>query len=497
MCENLEELKKYRTDISQDARTKLAANIRRKAEESYRNNNIEEAFRYFWESYEKNNADFCTTYQLALIYFFERADYKNALEFFKQTKQLAATTIPQLVINSLVFIGLILRLIGKLTQNQEMMNEAYQTTSIAYFNNIECFFSKYALIQCSFLTPPQNSYADATNLMAELIKKEKIYALQILYEYLFNSYIGPCKSTLENIISEFSVSAKDVFKKIEAYVDDLALHNKYLTIPAKLVTVKNDFGKVVNQFGNNTLFDILTASQQAGEILKTCEALIKEVKENKVFFEIRDYIMGLIGKYNEDLKIINEDLNGVISQKDELKARLDKLFNTYPGASAQQVIEKYNEQTKSYEQELLPSTPGWENMPIFVVVKAVTGCMAFVLVFVFIIIYSLVFSGGISGMTFLSGGVALLFLPVYSLILGEIYYYYIESCKKSIQEEIKKLNTMIEELRNKNETAVANLRSKFINVIAEHMKLPIFNAEQIFNAACENNFEKVKNFLPK
>ncbi|HOT74661.1 MAG TPA: hypothetical protein PK467_02640, partial [Candidatus Wallbacteria bacterium] len=208
-CET-EELKKFRsiTQPNEDPRLKMSRILRRKAEESYRNGQWDEAIRQFNESDEKNESDYTTHYQLGLIYFFEKADYNEACNSFKKAAKLSQNKSSVVFICSTVFFGLLLRLFATVTRSQNLLEESYSALAQAYNLDNQNPMANYALAQsCASLAQKSNFAGSAKDLIKRLVKINEFTALQMIYDVAFDAFLPQIEEAVSSLITEMKNSS--------------------------------------------------------------------------------------------------------------------------------------------------------------------------------------------------------------------------------------------------------------------------------------------------
>lgn len=492
-CEGAE-LKKYRMGSgSEDASVKLARTIRRRAEESYKQGNIAEAIKLFKEADEKFSGDFTVHYQLGLINFFEKADYLIALDYFRKASKFSQNKSRHVFINGMIFTGLLLRLCASATSDSNMYAEAYQAIIQAYNSDPSNIFSIYALVQANTFNP--SSKKESMGLLKDLVKREKFFNIQIIYDRAFDPIIDDVESLYDSLLGEASGAASQNFTRIDELFDTLSKSVKFMTIPAKLTALKKDYEEIKKLAERRNCFDAIAANEKSAAVLTSLSEFAEEVKKNKAYFEVRDLIETLSKRFNEEFKEAVKSFTKKEEKCAELKAALAEVNKNYPVAEPERTVKKKN----SDAEEIIPAVAGWEHGKMFLVIKFISGCFAFTLVLAGIGIAYLFLREQFEQKMWVLGALTVLnlvFIPVYGSIMAEIYYVVIENRRKNLQSSITRLEKEIEINRTRVNDYDKNLREKYSNMVADQIKVSRFTASQMLDAGIEGSFEKIKALMP-
>lgn len=498
-CET-EELKKFRSlnQPNEDSRFKISRINRRKAEESYRNGQFDEAIRQFKESEEKNDTDYTTQYQLGLIYFFEKADYNEACTYFKKAARFSQNKSPIIFLCSTVYFALLLRLFGTCTRNASLLDEAHAALMNIYNANSNSPFINYALVQSCVSISSRSGYAStARDLVKRLIKTNEFTALQMVYDAALDSFLPQIGEVITDLIIEAKNSAADIFKQIEESVERVTHMSKYMGNSTKLAAVKNEYRQLQGRLNIANYFELKDVESQAKKILESFQALFREVNENRAYFELREIAEAALKEFRSDEIDIKKPL---ASLEDDLKAagaELEKLEKTYPPDREEQYIKKnvvIKGKVEVIEQKVEASV-SWKKQKVFLFLKSIIGCLFALLVVMVIICIFLFLKMEISVVTYMVIAIFLLFTPLYGTIGGEVFYFNVEMKRKKFIEKIDKFTKMIEIKRPRVEEDIQKLKEKYAAVISEKSKLSKDTSMQILEASIRGNFEQIKRFL--
>jgi len=492
-CESAE-LKKYRVGTgTEDSSIRLARTIRRRGEECYKAGNFNEAIKIFKEADEKYPGDFTVHYQLGLIYFFEKPDYPIALEYFRKASKYSQNKSKQVFINSMIFTGLLLRLCAHASSDMNMFSEAYQAVIQAYNSDPSYVFSIYALVQAN--TFNSSSKKESLNLLKDLIKREKYFTIQIIYDRAFDPVLDDIEALYESLLGDALNSVGQTFAKIDSMLEELSKSVKFLTIPAKLAGIKKDYEEIKKMIEKRNCFDVISANDKAGSILNSLSDFSEEVKKNKAYFEVRDLVETLSKRFNDEYKETVKSHTKKEEKCTALKVNLAEINKNYPVAESERTVK--NKATNS--EEIVPATVGWRQGKMFLVIKFISGCFAFTIVCAAIFIAFLFMREKFEQQIWVPVSLVvlnMLFIPIYGSIFAEIYYIVIENKRKNLINSITRLEKELELNKTRINEIDKSLREKYSNMVLEQIKVSKFTASQMLDAGIEGSFEKIKALMP-
>ena len=491
-CET-EELKKYRsTQTYEDANITQSKKNRRKAEEEYKNKQIDEAIQEFMEAESKNPLDFTVHYQMALLFFFEKADYNNAMFWFRKASKNAYNRSSQVFIHSMIFLGLMLRLRAQHQRNKELFSEAYQAIVQAYNLDTGYAFSRYALAQCmSHITDQSEIFNQAKVILKDLIKLEKIFALQVIYDISFDMFLDQIGDLYKDLSAETESFIKKLFEKTESLLEYLRNSKAYLPVTGQLGGFENIYQKYLEQFANKNYFEMVDLTTRIVSTLDELQQMIVETDKNKKFAEIKDIVEKIMFKYSEEIKVVMDPMIKAEARYNIAKEELQKLNTSYPEPDLYLLSDKNSDDQDGMSNY---QKAGWRESGLFTIIKIISGSVIFMMVFLFIIIVSLFLESSIL-FIILCGFLNMLLIPLYGATCGEIFYNVIESRRKNIKNTIDSARNEMNSLRIRADEAGNKISDKYIKFIAESTRLSVFTSEKIFEMASEGNYEKIKSLI--
>lgn len=493
-CET-EELKKFRIGVNEDPQATLVRNIRRKAEDAYKNGKFDEAINFFNEANSKYQADFTVHYQLGLIYFFEKADFKRSMECFRLASKYSHNKYNLTFIHSMVFTGLLLKMYAVYHKDIDMLNEAYQAIYQAYAADTGYLFSKYALAQCTASMGSRNDLiAQANSLIKNLVMSEKLFAIQIIHDQAFNSYTDELDKLFKNLYNELAGNMTRLFEKIDIGLELVSTNQQYLTIPAKVASIKTEYKKITEQIGSKkTFFDLDAFYGLASHISGELEELAKEIDRNKKYSETRAIVEAAVKNYREDFSELTKHYTEVDNKFVSLKEQYIKLDSYYPNPEFDEFMASLLN-TQDYIPN--PEKKIWRDSGLFVLIKIISGGFTFLLLVLIVIVLSTLFTKGIASFFGIIGVlIALIFMPLYATVFAEIYFNVIEIKRRNLITDLKKLKVEIDVNKIKTNEIEKKVSAKYITLIAEQTHLSSFTSEKMFEACIEGNFEQIKALI--
>jgi hypothetical protein len=494
-CET-EDLKKLRTGANEDPQAIPIRNLRRKAEESYKNGKFDEAIKFFGEAVAKYQGDFTIYYQLGLIYFFEKADFKNSMENFRLASKYAYNKYNPIFIHGMVFTGVLLKLFALHTKNADMLSEAYQAIYQAYAADTGYNFSKYALAQCSAaMTFRSDLVVQANSLIKNLIMSDKLFALQIIHDIAFNTYIDELEKLIKSMYEELLNNITRLFEKIDLSFDMISQNMQYIAIPARIASVKSEYKKSVEHISvKRTFFDADAVYAQSSRISGELEELVKEIERNRKYAETRALIESAIKSYREDFVELTGHYAQVEKRFIELKEQYIKLDSYYPNPEFFDIVSGLIYPDVLYND---PDKKLWRESGLFILIKVIAGGSTFLFLFITIVILATLFSTGIgSFFSIVSMLIALVFMPLYATVFAEIFYNMIEIKRRGLLADLRKFKADIDANKSKITEIDKKLSAKYIAYISEQGHLTPFTSEKMFEACLDGNFEQIKAMMP-
>ncbi|HNY10069.1 MAG TPA: hypothetical protein PKK26_00630 [Candidatus Wallbacteria bacterium] len=486
-CEK--ELKEYRSGgeaINEDTKIRTARILRRKSEESLRNGQPEEAIKTFRQAEEKYPQDYTVQYQAGLLDFFDLADTDEAAGFFRKTCKYSHGKSNITFIHGMIFTGLITRITAAETNNVSMFEEAYNAVIQGYNFDPKHNFSIYALTQCMVtLSFKKANYAlDAKNLLKDLIKKEKFYAIQAIYDPAFDGFLDEMKSLYSELIKEMSEETSGILREIGETMDRLGKQSKFISIPEKISGFKKELDVLINNLNYKNIFDIIKVNEEGKELLKKIQDIFQDINKNKVYFELREIIETSVVEFNEEMKDTLNPLKMLEFECDTAKKELGEMDKKYPPG-----IDENGD-----SQSGLPQG-GWHDGTLFLLIKGIAGCGLSVITVASFLGFYVALGIEMTWITLVFSLLIFLLTPICGTIVAEAYYIMVENKRKNLQYKIKKLEKSIELRKPRVEEVKFKTKNNYIKTITEKMKIAPQVAEQVFDACLEGNPEKIKKII--
>jgi len=494
--ENNEEFKAFHAGTADEsAEAKMARHNRKKAEDYYKNGNIENAFISFINAEEKNYGDFLSCYQLGLLCFFEKAEHESALNFFKKAAKFAQSRSKKIFVQSTLFCGLIYRLIA-LNAMPESYPQALSTLKQAYEIDPENPSAIYGYAQGLACSPSYTAELQQTmSLMLDLVKNNNIFLLQMIYDRAFDNLLEEIDMFYNGVYNEAQNAVTEITSKIDDYLERLTSDSSYSVMPSKIAAIKAENREINASLENNkAYFQLLAMRQKAEKLNESLQSIIKEVGENKNFSDFKFFLEDISLKCSDELN--NDVLKPFITAQKDFDRKIKELIQMnkiYPVLETETFLGNYKK-TSLGKGDPLPSDD-WRNNKIYSLVKTISGCFVFMILFTALFGYALLYYSEMALFFKITMALNVILSPLYGIVCGRIYYSFIESKRGRIMDEIKRLDEFIYLSEKKKIDLVADTKRKYIKMIVERKNVNNALAEQILDLGMEGKFEKVKTLV--
>lgn len=494
--DNNEEFKPFHAGTpDESAEAKVARHNRKKAEDYYRNGNIENAFIGFINAEEKHYGDFLSCYQLGLICFFEKGEHESALNYFKKAAKYSQTRLKKIYVLSVLFCGLIYRLIASCAM-PESYPQAITTLKQAYEADPENPAAIYGYAQALACSPSYTSELQQTmSLMLDLVQNNNIFLIQMIYDRAFDNLLEEIDILYNGVYNEAQSAATEIIDKIDDYLQRLTADSSYSVMPSKIAAIKAENREIASALeANKSYFNLLAMRHKAEALNESLQIIIKEVSENKNFSDFKSFIENISLKCSEELN--NEVLKPFITAQKDFDKKIKELIQlnkVYSTIETETFLGNFKK-TSIGENDPLPSED-WRKNKIYSLIKSISGCFIFMIFLTVIFGYALLYYSEMPGFFKFMMVANIILSPVYAGICGRLYYSMIESKRKNITEEIKKLDEFIFVSEKKKLDLITETKRKYIKIIIERKNLTNSVAEQVLDLGMEGKFEKIKTLV--
>ncbi len=478
------ELKKFRQggQATEDARIKTMRIIRRKAEDFLKNGHFDDAIRLFTEVDEKYEHDYTVTYQLAMLHFFDKADYTESLNYFTKAYKSSMNKSKVIFLNSLVFISIIMRMRYCATKEADILTEAYLAAKQANSLDPEYSFSCYALIQCSALFGSEASRKDeAPNTIKELIARQRFYALQILSDISFAYYMPEISKIYTKTVDELSKIAADIFSGIDTLFERVAGASKFITVPSKLAALRNAYNDLTHKFASKRYFDILDLVSECQTLYTSLQELSNEMNANKMYYELKQSIENIAEEYKREAAEAGAPFFRLETDLFKVGEEIEKHNKKYP-------LGKTDKDGSVIEA-------AWFQYTGFIFFNMGVGFLTSICLISLTAMALMLLQIEFSWVIYLMFAGYLIFIPIFGKICGEISHYTVESKREKLDLDRKRIVGTIEVKKTFHEDEQAKLVHKYALLIAEKHKLPVSLSEKLLECAAVGNYEQIKAYL--
>ncbi|MFX0133501.1 MAG: CDC27 family protein [Candidatus Hodarchaeota archaeon] len=224
-----------------------AKELRKRAEEAYKNGWMDDALWDFIESEKRNRYDFIVHQYLGNIYFFEKKNPDKALLYYEKALKYSKPKSPYHASIALLHIGLIKYL-------QENFEEAYQATSEAIQLTPNLWEAHYQHAQyCSIL----GKYDEAIKHLTEAIKFDLYYLIKADLEKDFDVMKEQLLGIFEVFRNLGKELAQEKINKAKELIQDAEANDayKYSIAEEAVNSAKDNLKKSQTFFGWDSVFD--------------------------------------------------------------------------------------------------------------------------------------------------------------------------------------------------------------------------------------------------
>lgn len=226
-----------------------AKELRKRAEYAYKNGWIDDAFEDFLKSEKKNRYDFTIHQNLGNIYFFEKKDPGNALEYYEKAVKYAIPKSSYYTSISLLHIGLVKYL-------QEDFRGAYEATLKAIELSPNLYEAHYQHAQyCVKL----GKYDEAIkHLKKAIVEGDRYYCVKADSEEDFDSMKTQLHSLFKELENKAQSEAELQIQETQKLTHDACLYG--FSMPS---TVREQLEKANNLLSRKSVFDSWDAVYKA------------------------------------------------------------------------------------------------------------------------------------------------------------------------------------------------------------------------------------------
>jgi tetratricopeptide (TPR) repeat protein len=474
---------------------KMSRHSRKKAEDYFRNGHVENAFISFINTEEKHYGDFLSCYQLGLICFFEKGEHESALNYFKKAAKFSQTKLKKIYVQSTFFCALIHRL-AAVNGNPDSYPPAVAESKQAYEADPENPGAIYGYAQTLACSPSYTSELQQTmSLLLDLVQTNDIFLLQMIYDRALDNLLEEIDMLYNGVYNEAQSEVKEITAKIDDFLQRLTSDSSYSVMPSKIAAIRSENREIAaTAESDNSYFQILALRQRAEKLNDSLQIIIKEVSENKSFFDFKSFLEGIALKCSEELN--NEVLKPFTAAQKDFDKKIKELIQMnkiYPVLDTETFLGNYKK-TSLGQGDPLPSED-WRKHRIYSLVKTLSGCFMVMIFFTVLFGYALLYYGEMEMFFKIAMALNVMLWPIYGTVVGKFYYGFIESKRSGLMDEIKKLDEFIYSNEKKKQEATAETKRKYVKMIIERKNVTNSVAEQILELGMDGKFEKVKTLV--
>jgi len=228
-----------------------ARELKKRAEDAYRNGWFEDALQDFLQSEKKNRYDFTIHQNLGNIYFFEKKNPEKALEYYKKAVKYATPKSPYYASIALLHVGLIRYLQGD-------FQKAYDATSRAVKLSPKLYEAHYQHAQyCANLS----RYDEAIKYLWKAIEGDRYYCIKADSEKDFDVMKKQLRQFFKELRNRAQSQAESEIKIARDFIKEAESYDA--SIANKLASAKNELNYAMTFLKRRSLFDSWDAIHKA------------------------------------------------------------------------------------------------------------------------------------------------------------------------------------------------------------------------------------------
>lgn len=236
-----------------------AKELKKRAEEAYRNKWIDDALKDFLESEKKNRYDFTIHQSLGNIYLFHKKNPEKALEYYEKAVKYTTPYSSHYTIIALLHIGLVRYLQAKFQEACKATLEVIKISPNHYKAHYQ--YTQY----CANL----GRYDEAIKHLRIAIKGNRYYCIKADAEKDFDVMKKQLKALFKELRDEAYSIAKKEIEKTQKFIQDL---KRVYGIPDTYIKEYiKELNKAENLFQRNSYFDYLDSYL---EVIKAQKVII-------------------------------------------------------------------------------------------------------------------------------------------------------------------------------------------------------------------------------
>lgn len=249
-----------------------AKELKKRAEDAYKNKWIDDALEDFLESEKKNRYDFTVHQYLGNIYLFEKNTPEMAMKYYEKAVKYSTPKSPYYASYALIHVALIYYL-------EKDFRKAYDATSKAIELSPNLYEAHYQHAKyCANL----GKYDEAIKHLTEAQIGDKYYCVKADSEKDFQVMKKQLISFFESLRVTAEKEAEIELNQAQELVQSAGAQDSNVYAPDSFESAKNKLKEARNFFGRKSYFDYLDAKWKAKEGQK--DALVSSIKSlsNKI-----------------------------------------------------------------------------------------------------------------------------------------------------------------------------------------------------------------------
>ncbi len=248
-----------------------AKELRKRAEEAYQNNWIDDALTDFLDSEIKNRYDFSVHISIGTIYLFHKDDRVNALESFEKAIKYARPKSAYHTSYSLLYKGVIKYSQAKYEEAIACVKEAVELTP----NFTEGYFQKAQYLAAL------GRQTEMLTTLKQTILMDKYYCIKAEQTEDFKPYMDSIYGLIKGLKDDIAHQVRSKLAQLVNNNEILAGTKQPPNIkPLPIHHLERGCEKLSNYLTRDSYFDLLDARELANNIIKSQNEMKTKVKKN-------------------------------------------------------------------------------------------------------------------------------------------------------------------------------------------------------------------------
>lgn len=479
-----------------------ASALKKKAEETYKKGHVEEAVEIFKQALNLTPDDFIILFQLALYYFFEKADHIKAGDYFEKSAAGAAGIFPRLESMALCFISLITRLKALHRGDRDMAKDALLICEKAAAADPDFMMAQYCNLQaiaglCAF----EERGCDFQKAAQSLFETDYNLLLQAILDNAFDPALEQLASIAGERYDTALASCVKMIETVKAKISQIPSRLENSADTARVFHLQKEFKSAQEYFKKNkTCTDIEETIKRLQKIIEGADSILNSDRVQRLFIKFKEYSSEIVNEFKKDFGDRLKPYNDALKKRGALSAQIKSIYETYfalertAGSARSDDEETGCENVNNAEAvyECLEKKYGARNEKTLNLIKS-RSCSIVFFGFEAVVVFLWLASGAFTFIDFIMiTAVNLCLAPLYRIAGAEIFYFIMNLKLDELKREFSKLELKLDLSNNLPGEAEMKARDKYAKQIAGEFNISHIDARNILEAALAGDYDRMK-----